>query len=79
MGRQKQQAFTKAFRHSCEKGYMFKSTLTDSQGRPVMYYYVHQTGLFKFSYLYFRGICDFCGQEFEIQEPFEATLNYYKT
>lgn len=60
----------------CEVGYMFKSTLKDDCGNPVMFALVNEWGKTNFNSIVFQGICDHCHQEFRASYMIESFLMY---
>ncbi len=57
----------------CEKGFMYKSTLLDMDGDPAIFALVYS---YHVNTIYFRGICSFCGTEFEASWILESLLIY---
>ena len=60
----------------CEVGHMFKSTLRDDDGNPVMFAIVNEWGKVNFNSIVFQGICDSCHQEFRVSYSIESFLVY---
>lgn len=62
--------------NKCEVGHMFKSTLKDNYGNPVMFAIVNEFGKVNFNSIVFQGICDTCHQEFTASYSVESFLAY---
>lgn len=60
----------------CEQGYMFKTTLRDNNGKPLMFVVIDEEGLFNFSLIRFTGLCSHCGQEFTVHLLLDALFNF---
>lgn len=65
-----------AHKAGCEVGHMFKSTLQDDDGNPVMFAIVNEYGKVNFNSIVFQGICDTCHQEFRVSYSIESFLVY---
>lgn len=63
-------------KHGCEVGHMFKSTLKDDDGNPVMFAVVNEWGKVSLNSIVFQGICDTCHQEFRVSYMLESMLMY---
>lgn len=55
---------------------MFKSTLEDDDGNPVMFAIVNEWGKVQFNAIVFQGICDTCHEEFRVSYVLESFLIY---
>ena len=63
-------------KEGCEIGHMFKSTLKDDDGFPVMFAIVNEIGKVNYNVIVFQGICDTCHQEFRVSYMLESMLCY---
>lgn len=57
----------------CERGFMYKSTLEDNFGNPASFALVYDS---KRNCIVFQGMCNFCGQEFQMSWILESLLRY---
>lgn len=62
----------------CEKGTMFKTSLRNEQGEPVMFAIVRgdDDQLLHFNAIVFQGYCSGCGHRFEFSVWLENLLDY---